>query len=652
MNESTLAPRKVFLFSGHMVDAPGRKQPRFPPAQEPVAAQAIGQCLAALEAGPQDLAICGGACGGDLLFAEAALARGTPLELYLPFDASTFVVESVDFAGGDWPARFAEATRRAVAVHVLPRERGPLPAGADPYEANNLWMLEAAGRHGSERVDFVCLWNGQGGDGPGGTQHLMQEVQRHQGRTHWLDTRQLWQGAGDAPAVAGGPVPRPLCFMVMPFGRKSTLAEAGSGPTEIDFNRLWDLAYVPVIESLGYEAVRADQDTGSLIVTEMLERLYFADLVLADMTIPNGNVYYEIGVRHAARSSGCVLLAADWSKQLFDVAQMRTVRYPLPEGEITPATAEAIQAAIRSAIPALAVGASPMHAAIPGYPSQVNEADALTMKSRMAGLAALQGEIRAVRSASSSGQMAAALSLAGRYAGDSLIGAAALSLMRLLADCADTPQDWNAVVGFVDGLKEPVRSLPEVREQRAMALSYAGQHLEAIRDLQTLVDGFGPTPERLGLLGGRYKRLYNSKEAEPRDRAAHLRQAIDHYERGMELDLNEYYCACNLPHLYRERGRAGDEEKAQTVLRLVVAACQRAQRRGAVDPWLRRTLLGAAFNAADPAKAEELVDQVLDEGPARWEVDSLRADLRASVAQVRDEAVRQRLQQLLDRLSV
>ena len=128
---------------------------------------------------------------------------------------------------------------------------------------------------------------------------------------------------------------KPLCFMVMPYGRKATQAEAGKGPAEIDFNALWDRAFAPVLLELGYQPVRADQDTGALILTQMLERLYFADLVLADMTIPNGNVYYEIGIRHAACRTGCVLLAADWSRTLFDVAQMRTVRYPLPEGEIT-----------------------------------------------------------------------------------------------------------------------------------------------------------------------------------------------------------------------------------------------------------------------------------------------------------------------------
>ena len=36
-------PRKVVLFSGHMIDAPGREKPRFPPDKEPIAANAIAK---------------------------------------------------------------------------------------------------------------------------------------------------------------------------------------------------------------------------------------------------------------------------------------------------------------------------------------------------------------------------------------------------------------------------------------------------------------------------------------------------------------------------------------------------------------------------------------------------------------------------------
>ena len=124
---------------------------------------------------------------------------------------------------------------------------------------------------------------------------------------------------------------RPICFMIMPYGVKPTLQPARSeAPDKVDFDRLWAAAYRPAIEQLGYEAVRADQDLGALIITEMIERLAFSDLVLADVSIGNANVYYEIGVRHAASACGCVMLGADWAEPLFDLNQMRQLRLPLP----------------------------------------------------------------------------------------------------------------------------------------------------------------------------------------------------------------------------------------------------------------------------------------------------------------------------------
>jgi hypothetical protein len=79
---------------------------------------------------------------------------------------------------------------------------------------------------------------------------------------------------------------KPICFMIIPYGTKPTQAEVGKGVANIDFNALWDSTYAPVIEELGYERVRADQDVDALIIVQMIERLYFADLVLAEMAIP------------------------------------------------------------------------------------------------------------------------------------------------------------------------------------------------------------------------------------------------------------------------------------------------------------------------------------------------------------------------------
>ena len=148
------SPNHVVLFSGHMIDAPDRTPPRFPPDKASVAAAAIEVALATIGAAAGGLAICGGACGGDLLFAEACLARGMALELYIPFDEATFLANSVDFADADWHDRYL-AAKSCATLHVMADELGTLPAGDNPYERNNRWMLDQAARFGRDRIAFV-----------------------------------------------------------------------------------------------------------------------------------------------------------------------------------------------------------------------------------------------------------------------------------------------------------------------------------------------------------------------------------------------------------------------------------------------------------------------------------------------------------------
>jgi hypothetical protein len=52
----------------------------------------------------------------------------------------------------------------------------------------------------------------------------------------------------------------------------------------------------------------------------------------------------------------------------------------------------------------------------------------------------------------------------------------------------------------------------------------------------------------------------------------------------------------NLPRLHRKRAESLDEERAQTVLRLVITACERAIKLNIADEWVRPTLLRAAFD--------------------------------------------------------
>ncbi len=199
--EQEWQPEKVFLFSGHMIDTPGRKEARFPADKEAIAAAAIDKALADLGASDKDLALTQGASGGDLLFAEACIARNIKVQLLLPLPEPDFIEQSILPADGGEVWRKRDSTQRDTPLgqppRVMPEVLGPLPKDSEgkemnPFERCNLWLLYSTLAKGIARTRFLCLWNGGGGDGPGGTEHMMKEVKKRTGQVTWLDTRKMW----------------------------------------------------------------------------------------------------------------------------------------------------------------------------------------------------------------------------------------------------------------------------------------------------------------------------------------------------------------------------------------------------------------------------------------------------------------------------
>jgi hypothetical protein len=188
----TWLPERVFLFSGHMIDAPDRKTPRFPADKENIAQQRIAAALADLNAGPQDLGLTQGACGGDILFAETCRQRGVKLQLLQPFEEPVFIEKSVATADADWLKRYLTITSGLETPPLAaPKELGRLPPEMNAYERCNLWLLASALAYGPEKLIFTCLWDGSGGEGPGGTAHMVEEVEKQKGRVIWLDTKKF-----------------------------------------------------------------------------------------------------------------------------------------------------------------------------------------------------------------------------------------------------------------------------------------------------------------------------------------------------------------------------------------------------------------------------------------------------------------------------
>jgi hypothetical protein len=188
MTDKSASADLALIFTGHMVDAPDRESPRFPPALEPSVTAAIREAVAAAlgdAAGPV-LAIASGARGGDILFLEACQAAGLASVVVLPSRPEVFVEKSVrGAASGDWEHRFGQVWAGAAERRVV-----PVPADANPYDVCNREMRQLA-RARARRQRLLALWDGGGGDGPGGTADFVRLVEEAGGEWRHLDTRPL-----------------------------------------------------------------------------------------------------------------------------------------------------------------------------------------------------------------------------------------------------------------------------------------------------------------------------------------------------------------------------------------------------------------------------------------------------------------------------
>lgn len=103
------------------------------------------------------------------------------------------------------------------------------------------------------------------------------------------------------------------CFVIMPF---STIPKVG---TKCEWTRFFEEYIKPAVESagFGYTCTRSAPVIGNLLAGIMRD-LEEADVVIADLSGKNANVFYELGVRHALRGR-TILLAQQHSDIPFDL---------------------------------------------------------------------------------------------------------------------------------------------------------------------------------------------------------------------------------------------------------------------------------------------------------------------------------------------
>lgn len=114
------------------------------------------------------------------------------------------------------------------------------------------------------------------------------------------------------------------CFVVSPIGEENSSTRANA-------DKLCKHIIKPVCEACGFEAVRVDQlNDASSITQTIIDQLDNAELVIADITEHNPNVFFEIGYRTRTKKP-IIYLKSKGEKLPFDVTTIRAFDYDLTD---------------------------------------------------------------------------------------------------------------------------------------------------------------------------------------------------------------------------------------------------------------------------------------------------------------------------------
>jgi class 3 adenylate cyclase/tetratricopeptide (TPR) repeat protein len=179
----------VVAFAGHMIDAPGRPEPRFPAELAPAVGAALRERLARLR---QPIVYTSAACGSDLIFIEAALDAHAEVNVVLPFDRQDFAQISVAVGGEGWLQRFDALLARAARV-IMATDESHL--GDDVLFEHAAMLLEGFAALRAAQLEttpaLLCVIDPVTDGRVGGTHASFERWKRHLGTPQSIDLREL-----------------------------------------------------------------------------------------------------------------------------------------------------------------------------------------------------------------------------------------------------------------------------------------------------------------------------------------------------------------------------------------------------------------------------------------------------------------------------
>ena len=116
------------------------------------------------------------------------------------------------------------------------------------------------------------------------------------------------------------------CFFITPIGDEGSEVRERS-------NKVMEYIITEAVSDYGYSVTRADKmDQPGSITNQVIQKTVDSELVIADLTGHNPNVFYELAVRHATGEPYIQLIKSNQSIP-FDISDFRTIKYGLEVDE-------------------------------------------------------------------------------------------------------------------------------------------------------------------------------------------------------------------------------------------------------------------------------------------------------------------------------
>ncbi len=442
-----------------------------------------------------------------------------------------------------------------------------------------------------------------------------------------------------------------ICFVVIGFGRKADYATG----RVLDLDLTYEKLIKPALDAAGIRGFRAIDVNASGNIDALTYRwLYQADLVIADLSTMDADVFFQLGVRYAQRPLTTLVMAEDglFGKLPFDLSHTVIYGYEHLGEEIADGEAHRFVALLTQQLEGILAAPpstdSPVYTYLPGMQEPVwvghrplREALAIRLDA--------QAEFQ--EAAATEGPIDLAL-VEQQSLGTLLEGAQAAFNIK---DFATAKRLYaNAIDRYREGSSELGAPVPHYLWQRLALVTYQqvsrndpgdpdanSVAIETLEEaMHLLLEGCAADtstdPETLGLSGAINKRLYERTG----DRE-YFGRSVGFYERGFYIS-QDYYSGINVAFMYTvdaanlaERGdRFGAivshghaniiRSKVAAICEAIIADDSTFERRSD-QVWVYQALWEAYFGMGEAAKAEALEPDI-HRVAADWAIDSWEAN--------------------------